>query len=237
MADIPNYERTFAGRPDAYAAWRALAATISGGMDHRTYEIATVAAARALRSTYCSLAHGEVLLERYADRDGLRALLAAADGVGVKADARRTEHTTGPDDTATDGSTSFAAASTSPRSTVPMEDVVIVAASEPTDLPASLDTWLEGWSAEHAPGTAALVGLLKFPSPTTPASCPAWQHLQTFAHRSGQHFFASAMAARPQVPPPSRGLQPPALRSSPPLGRVNADVDASCPLRRWGLNE
>ena len=117
MADIPNYERTFAGRPDAYAAWRALAAAISGGMDHRTYEIATVAAARALRSTYCSLAHGEVLLERYADRDGLRALLAAADGVGVKADVRRTERTTGPDGTEADGSTSFATASTSPMVT------------------------------------------------------------------------------------------------------------------------
>ena len=117
MTDIPNYERAFGGRPEAYAAWRALAAAISGGMDHRTYEIATVAAARALRSTYCSLAHGEVLLERYADRDGLRALLAASDGVGVKADARRTEHTTGPDDTATDGSTSFARASTSPMVT------------------------------------------------------------------------------------------------------------------------
>ena len=80
MTDIPNYERAFGGRPEVYAAWRALATAVSGGMDHRTYEIATVAAARALRSTYCSLAHGEVLLERYADRHGLRAVLAAADG-------------------------------------------------------------------------------------------------------------------------------------------------------------
>lgn len=80
MPHIPNYESAFASRPEVYAAWRALATAVSGGMDHRTYEIATVAAARALRSTYCSLAHGEVLLERYADRHGLRAVLAAADG-------------------------------------------------------------------------------------------------------------------------------------------------------------
>jgi alkylhydroperoxidase family enzyme len=34
-------------------------------MDLRRYELATLAAARRLRSSYCSLAHGKVLLETY----------------------------------------------------------------------------------------------------------------------------------------------------------------------------
>jgi uncharacterized peroxidase-related enzyme len=40
-------------------------------MDPRRYELATLAAARRLRSTYCSLAHGSVLLERFVGPDQL----------------------------------------------------------------------------------------------------------------------------------------------------------------------
>ncbi|OYO18638.1 peroxidase [Enemella dayhoffiae] len=75
----PNYERVFASRPEVYAAWRQLAGAIVGGMDNRLYEVATIGAARALQSTYCSLAHGGVLLDKHVDEDGLDALLAAAD--------------------------------------------------------------------------------------------------------------------------------------------------------------
>jgi alkylhydroperoxidase family enzyme len=60
-----NYERAFEGRPDVYAAWGRLNGAIKGGMDLRRYELATLAAARRLRSSYCSLAHGTVLLERF----------------------------------------------------------------------------------------------------------------------------------------------------------------------------
>ena len=41
--------------------------TIAGGMDMRRYELATFAAARKLRSSYCSLAHGKILAERFLD--------------------------------------------------------------------------------------------------------------------------------------------------------------------------
>lgn len=44
-----------------YAAWRGLNGSIKANMDERRYEIATLAAARRLRSSYCSLAHGKVL--------------------------------------------------------------------------------------------------------------------------------------------------------------------------------
>jgi alkylhydroperoxidase family enzyme len=60
-----NYERAFAARPEVYAAWGALNGAIKEGMDLRRYELATLAAARRLRSSYCCLAHGKVLLERF----------------------------------------------------------------------------------------------------------------------------------------------------------------------------
>jgi hypothetical protein len=43
-----NYERAFADRPEVYAAWVALTRR-----------------SQRLRSSYCSLAHGSVLIERF----------------------------------------------------------------------------------------------------------------------------------------------------------------------------
>lgn len=60
-----NYERAFAERPEVYAAWQQLNAAIKAGMDLRRYELATLAAAQRLRSSYCSLAHGTVLRDRF----------------------------------------------------------------------------------------------------------------------------------------------------------------------------
>lgn len=62
-----NYERAFAARPEAYAAWVQLNTAIKERMDQRRYELATLAAAQQLRSSYCSLAHGRVLLERFGE--------------------------------------------------------------------------------------------------------------------------------------------------------------------------
>jgi len=66
----PNYNRLFARRPQVYAAWRELNVAIRGGMDRKRYELATVAAAEVLRSSYCALAHGKVLLEKFGVRPG-----------------------------------------------------------------------------------------------------------------------------------------------------------------------
>jgi alkylhydroperoxidase family enzyme len=66
----PNYNRLFARRPDVYAAWRDLNKSIRGSMDLRRYELATVAAAEALRSSYCALAHGKVLLDKFGVKPG-----------------------------------------------------------------------------------------------------------------------------------------------------------------------
>ena len=62
-----NFERAFAERPEVYAAWAQLNGTIKAGMDLRRYELATLAAARRLRSSYCCLAHGKLLLDQFAE--------------------------------------------------------------------------------------------------------------------------------------------------------------------------
>ena len=58
---LPNFTRAYSHRPGVYAAWRGLNGSIKANMDERRYEIATLAAARRLRSSYCSLAHGKML--------------------------------------------------------------------------------------------------------------------------------------------------------------------------------
>jgi len=60
-----NYVRTFASveRTDVLEAWGKLLDSINSRMDVRRYELVTLAAARRLRSSYCALAHGKVLLE------------------------------------------------------------------------------------------------------------------------------------------------------------------------------
>jgi uncharacterized peroxidase-related enzyme len=64
---VPNTLRAFSLRPEVWTAWVQLKNTIAGGMDARRYELATLAAARELRSSYCSLAHGKILAERFLD--------------------------------------------------------------------------------------------------------------------------------------------------------------------------
>jgi alkylhydroperoxidase family enzyme len=62
--DMPaNYERAFEERPEVYTAWRGLLGAIRENMELRRYELATFAAAQRLRSTYCSIMHGNVLRE------------------------------------------------------------------------------------------------------------------------------------------------------------------------------
>jgi uncharacterized peroxidase-related enzyme len=61
---LPNFTQAFSLRPEVYAAWRQLNGAIKSGMDLRRYELATIAAATRLRSSYCTLAHGSVLMDR-----------------------------------------------------------------------------------------------------------------------------------------------------------------------------
>ncbi|MFZ1770591.1 MAG: carboxymuconolactone decarboxylase family protein [Caldilinea sp.] len=61
---LPNYVQAFSLRPDVMAAWGQFLGTLRREMDARRYElVVTLAAARALHSSYCMLAHGSVMLQ------------------------------------------------------------------------------------------------------------------------------------------------------------------------------
>jgi len=76
---VPNFAGIFAHRPDVYAAWRGLINSITERADFRRYELATLAAARARRSSYCALAHGSVLAKQFYDDETVRTLPAGLD--------------------------------------------------------------------------------------------------------------------------------------------------------------
>ena len=84
-----NYENQFASRPAVYAAWVALKEAVSGDMELRRYELATFAAAQAIRSSYCSLAHGTLLRNELGGWEPLdeteRAVMALAEQVALDA--------------------------------------------------------------------------------------------------------------------------------------------------------
>lgn len=82
---LPNFTRAFSLRPTVYAAWRQLNGAIKSGMDLRRYELATVAAARRLRSSYCTLAHGSVLMDKFLDADSVVAVVTDHRGAGLSA--------------------------------------------------------------------------------------------------------------------------------------------------------
>jgi uncharacterized peroxidase-related enzyme len=82
---LPNYASAFATRPDVARAWSALSNAVGKGMDRRRYEIATIAAARAYRSTYCMAAHLKFLRDDVGDEATM--LSIAADPTGAALDA------------------------------------------------------------------------------------------------------------------------------------------------------
>ncbi len=77
---LPNYTAAFSTRPDVARAWNALNATIRDGMDRRRFEIATIAAARALRSTYCTAAHSKFLRDVCDDEATMQSITEQPDG-------------------------------------------------------------------------------------------------------------------------------------------------------------
>lgn len=76
---VPNYAAVFASRPDVARAWSALGGAVSGAMDRRRFEVATIAAARALGSTYCTAAHSKFLRDVCEDETTMLALARGED--------------------------------------------------------------------------------------------------------------------------------------------------------------
>ena len=83
---IPNWTRAFSLRPAVKDGWAALLKSIQSNLPVRSYELATLAAARALRSSYCSLAHGSVLATKVFDAATVTAI--ATDAQESPLDAR-----------------------------------------------------------------------------------------------------------------------------------------------------
>lgn len=72
---LPDFTQVFSHHPDAFAAWRQLITAIQGQMNRRRCELVTLAAAKTLRSSYCSTAHGKLLAERWYDQPTVLAMI------------------------------------------------------------------------------------------------------------------------------------------------------------------
>lgn len=68
---VPHYATVFSHRPHVMKLWADLQYGIRRDMDKRRFELVTVAAAMAIRSTYCSLAHGTALQQFYSSAEVL----------------------------------------------------------------------------------------------------------------------------------------------------------------------
>ena len=81
--DQKNMVKAFSHRPAVFDAWQQLNGSIKAEADLRRYELATMAAARRLRSSYCMLAHGTVLIEQFMEPDELRAIVTDHRAAGL----------------------------------------------------------------------------------------------------------------------------------------------------------
>ena len=66
---LPTFTQVFSHMPEAYRAWLGLIRVAYESMDRRRCELATLAAARELRSTCCSVAHGMFLRDLFYDSE------------------------------------------------------------------------------------------------------------------------------------------------------------------------
>jgi uncharacterized peroxidase-related enzyme len=75
---LPNWAQALSLRPAVRDGWIALLKSIQANLSVRSYELATLAAARAVRSSYCSLAHGTVLATKVLDGPAVTAIMKDA---------------------------------------------------------------------------------------------------------------------------------------------------------------
>jgi len=84
---VANHTQAFSARPDVLQGWLALKDAITSGMDPRLYELATVAAATAIRSSYCSLVHGNILATGYYPAEQVVSIAGDGDEAAAALDA------------------------------------------------------------------------------------------------------------------------------------------------------
>ena len=66
---LPQFTRAFSHHPETYRAWLKLITAAYAPMDRRRCELVTLAAARALKSTCCTVAHGKFLSDGWYESD------------------------------------------------------------------------------------------------------------------------------------------------------------------------
>ena len=86
---VPGYAKIFSLRPELMRLWADLQRGIRRHIAPREFELATLAAAKALRSTNCSLAHGAFLLEYFSQKEVMTIL--AGNGVCAGVISRKDE--------------------------------------------------------------------------------------------------------------------------------------------------
>ena len=59
---VPSHTKAMSLNPEAYLAWESLTKAISSSLGIRRYELVTLAAAQAIGSSHCRLAHGKKTL-------------------------------------------------------------------------------------------------------------------------------------------------------------------------------
>ncbi len=80
---VPNWAKLFSHRPPVMSTWAAFLSAIRSNLDPRRYELVTLAAARALRSSYCMLAHGAILRQKFYSAEALTAIAGDRASTGL----------------------------------------------------------------------------------------------------------------------------------------------------------
>jgi uncharacterized peroxidase-related enzyme len=80
---VSNVARAFSHGPEVMDAWAGLILSIRDRMDRRRYELATLAAAKQLGSSYCMLAHGSVLASQFYDEESVVRIVSDRAAAGL----------------------------------------------------------------------------------------------------------------------------------------------------------
>ncbi|MEH6823763.1 MAG: carboxymuconolactone decarboxylase family protein [Motiliproteus sp.] len=75
---VPNYAKVFCYRPELMELWGKLQAGIRHHIEPRSFELATLSAAHALKNSACSLAHAKALTRFYTE-DEVLAIVGGSD--------------------------------------------------------------------------------------------------------------------------------------------------------------
>ncbi len=83
---IPNYTQALSLRPEVLVAWQNLLKSFRTNMRLRRYELVTIAAATALKCTYCSFVHGTILSSSVFSPEEVTAIVRDYRNAGLKPD-------------------------------------------------------------------------------------------------------------------------------------------------------